>query len=81
MDGWFFLSIGISLGVSFAFLMAITDDLKSQVTELRGRMDMLLGALEECRLAHLTRNAQGKIVSIVIKGDAPLGGGNNTRKQ
>ena len=79
MDGWFLLSIGISLGVSIAFLIMITDDLKSQVTELRGRVDMLLGALEDCRLASLTRNAQGKIVDITIKGDSTLGG-NDPRK-
>ena len=81
MDGWFLLSIGISLGLSFTFVIMITDDLRSQVTELRSRMDMLLGALEECRLAHLTRNAQGKIVNIVIRGDTTLGGGNDTRGQ
>ena len=81
MDGWFLLSIGISIAVSVAFLIAITDDLKSQMTELSRRMDMLLRGLEECQLAYVTRNAQGKIISIVIKGDNMPGGDSNSNGQ
>ena len=81
MDGWFLLSVGISLALSFTFLVIVTDDLKSQVSELRGRIDMLLGALEECRMADLTRNAQGKIVNIVIRGDVPPGSRSDSKPQ
>jgi len=73
MDGWFLISVAVSIGVSVAVLIVITDELKAQVTELGRRMDMLIGGLEECRLAYVTRNAQGKILSIVIKGnDKPI---------
>ena len=73
MDGWFVLSIAVSLGLSIAFVIVITDEMKTQIRDVSRRMDMLLVALEDCRLARIGRDAQGKLVSITIKGDGTPG--------
>jgi hypothetical protein len=78
MDGWFLLSIAVSLGVSIAFVIVITDEMKTQIKDVSRRMDMLLVALEDCRLARISRDAQGKLVSITIKGNSTSGASEET---
>ncbi len=52
--------------------MVVTDRLKSQMADIRGRMDMLLGALEDCRMASISRDPNGKLMRIVMNpGTAP----------
>lgn len=78
MDGWFVLSIVVSLGLSIAFVIVTTDEMKVQVRDVSRRMDMLLVALEDCRLARISRDGQGKLLSITIKGDNAPGAGEDT---